>query len=81
MPAVVLTLLIGHAADRYDRRLIVRTAQGTYALAAVMITAATFMGILGRELLFAAVFLIGCARAFRNADSACAGAVTCSAPA
>ena len=64
VPAVVLTLLIGHAADRYDRRLIVRTAQGAYALAAVMITAATFMGILGRELLFAAVFLIGCARAF-----------------
>ena len=29
VPAVVLTLLIGHAADRYDRRLIVRTAQGT----------------------------------------------------
>ncbi|HSP51111.1 MAG TPA: MFS transporter [Pseudolabrys sp.] len=35
VPAVVLTLLIGHAADRYDRRLIVRTAQGVYALAAV----------------------------------------------
>jgi len=64
VPAVVLTLLIGHAADRYDRRLIVRTAQGTYALATVMITVAIFMGILGRDLLFAAVFMIGCARAF-----------------
>jgi len=64
VPAVILTLLIGHAADRYDRRLIVRTAQGTYALAAVMITVAIFMGILGRDLLFAAVFMIGCARAF-----------------
>jgi MFS family permease len=60
----VLTLLIGHAADRYDRRLIVRTAQGVYALAAVMMTAALIAGILGRELLFAAVFMIGCARAF-----------------
>ena len=64
VPAVVLTLLIGHAADRYDRRLIVRTAQGVYALAAVMMTAALVAGILGRELLFAAVFMIGCARAF-----------------
>jgi MFS family permease len=64
VPAVVLTLLIGHAADRYDRRLIVRTAQGVYALAAVMMTAALIAGILGRELLFAAVFMIGCARAF-----------------
>ena len=36
VPAVVLTLLIGHAADRYDRRLIVRIAQGVYALVAVV---------------------------------------------
>ena len=64
VPAVVLTLLIGHAADRYDRRLIVRTAQGVYALAAVMITAALLAGVLTRDLLFGAVFLIGCARAF-----------------
>src|SRR5262249_58997410 len=64
VPAVVLTLLIGHAADRYDRRLIVRVAQGVYVLAAVMITFALIEGILGRNLLFAAVFMIGCARAF-----------------
>jgi MFS family permease len=64
VPAVVLTLLIGHAADRYDRRLIVRTAHGVYALAAVMITAALLAGVLTRDLLFGAVFLLGCARAF-----------------
>jgi MFS family permease len=64
VPAVVLTLLIGHAADRYDRRLIVRTAQGVYALAAVMIAAALLSGVLTRDLLFGAVFMIGCARAF-----------------
>jgi MFS family permease len=64
VPAVVLTLLIGHAADRYDRRLIVRVAQGVYVMAAVMITLALFNGMLGRNLLFAAVFMIGCARAF-----------------
>src|SRR6476661_8324930 len=64
VPAVVLTLLIGHAADRYDRRLIVRTAQGVYVLTAVILTAALFAGVLGRDLLFAAVFLMGSARAF-----------------
>jgi MFS family permease len=64
LPAVVLTLLIGHAADRYDRRLIVRAAQGVYALAAAMITVALLAGGLSRELLFGAVFMIGCARAF-----------------
>ena len=30
VPAVVLTLLIGHAADRYDRRWIIRGAQSVY---------------------------------------------------
>ena len=64
VPAVVLTLLIGHAADRYDRRLIVRAAQSVYALAALMITAALIAGVLSRDLLFVAVFMIGCARAF-----------------
>jgi MFS family permease len=64
LPAVVLTLLIGHAADRYDRRLIVRAAQSVYALAVVMITAALLAGVLSRDLLFGAVFMIGCARAF-----------------
>lgn len=64
VPAVALTLLIGHAADRYDRRLIVRTAQGVYALAAIIITAALLAGVLTRDLLFYAVFMIGCARAF-----------------
>ncbi len=44
VPAVVLTLLIGHAADRYDRRLMIRGAQGVYAIAALMITVAMLRG-------------------------------------
>jgi len=64
VPAVVLTLLIGHAADRYDRKVIVRAAHCIYALAATMIMTALFTKTLGRDLLFAAVFIIGCARAF-----------------
>jgi MFS family permease len=64
VPAVFLTLLIGHAADRYDRRLIIRVAQSVYALAALMITAALLTDTLSRNLLFGAVFLIGSARAF-----------------
>src|SRR5262245_56628098 len=64
VPAVILTLLIGHAADRYDRRLIVRAAHCVYALAAVMITGALLAGALSRNLLFVSVFIIGCARAF-----------------
>jgi MFS family permease len=64
IPSVILTLLIGHAADRYDRRLIIRLAQSIYVIATVMILAAMLAHVLSRELLFVAVFLIGCARAF-----------------
>jgi MFS family permease len=64
VPAVVLTLLIGHTADRYDRRLIIRAAQSVYAVAAVLITVALLARRLDRNLLFASVFLIGRARAF-----------------
>jgi MFS family permease len=64
VPAVVLTLLVGHVADRYDRRLIIRAAQTTYALAAALVTVSLITGIVSRDLLFGAVFLIGCARAF-----------------
>src|ERR1051326_7147713 len=55
VPAVVLTLLIGHAADRYDRRLIVRSAQGIYAFSALVMLVALFTGILSRDLLFVVV--------------------------
>jgi MFS family permease len=64
VPAVILALLIGHAADRYDRRLIIRAAQAAYGLAALLITAALIAGVLSRGILFGVVFLIGSARAF-----------------
>ena len=74
VPAVILTLLIGHAADRYDRRLIIRAAQAIYALAALMITAALIANALSRDLLFGVVFLIGCGARLRGADRKRAGA-------
>ena len=40
VPAVVLTLLIGHAADRYDRRLIIRAAQSDLCAGRGVITVA-----------------------------------------
>jgi MFS family permease len=64
VPAVILTLLIGHTADRYDRRVIVRVAQSVYVLAAALIVVGLFTHTLTRDLLFGAVFMIGCGRAF-----------------
>lgn len=64
IPSVLFTLVIGHAADRYDRRTIVRGAQSIYVLVAVILTYAFSTSALSRELLFGCVLLIGCARAF-----------------
>ena len=64
VPAVVLTLLVGHVADRYDRRLIIRLTQAAYALAALVLFWGFRSGAVSREMLFAIVFVIGCARAF-----------------
>ncbi len=69
VPAVGLTLLVGHIADRYDRRLIIRGAQSVYALAAVIVTVALVTGLVSRNLLFVTVFLIGSARAFEAAPA------------
>jgi MFS family permease len=64
VPAMILTLLIGHTADRYDRRMIVRVAQSVYAVAAILIVAGLLTHSLTRNLLFGAVLMIGCGRAF-----------------
>lgn len=70
VPAITFTLLVGHVADRYDRRLIVRGAQSINAVAAVIVTAALFEHVESRELLFAAAFLVGTARAFESPTAA-----------
>ncbi len=70
VPAVAFTLLVGHIADRYDRRLIVRCAQSVNAVAALIVTAALFTRAESRDLLFAAAFLVGSARAFEAPSSA-----------
>jgi MFS family permease len=64
VPAVVLTLLIGHVADRYDRRLIVAIAFSIYVAAAALVIVALATPAYSLELLFTAVFLFGTARAF-----------------
>src|SRR5262249_61343481 len=42
VPAVVLTLLIGHAADRYDRRFVLGLGRGASVLGRVVVTVALF---------------------------------------
>jgi MFS family permease len=64
VPNVILTLLVGHAADRYDRRYIVIAAQVFYALAALTVLIVLVSPVKSVNLLFLAVLVLGCARAF-----------------
>jgi MFS family permease len=69
VPAVVFTLLIGHLTDRYDRRTILRGAQTTMGAAAALLILVFLDPTPRVGLLFAAVFLIGTARAFESPAS------------
>jgi MFS family permease len=63
-PSVALMLVVGHVADRFDRRRIVRACQWIEGGAIAVIAAATRMGEVTEAMLFALVFVVGAARAF-----------------
>jgi MFS family permease len=64
IPVVVLALVVGHVADRYERRRVVRACQLTEALAAAALAAGSAGGWLSEGAIFAIVLVIGTARAF-----------------
>jgi MFS family permease len=66
VPAVGLFLATGHAADRYDRRLIASTAQITEAVAVAVLAFAIGSGHLTPALLLTMAFIIGTGRAFEQ---------------
>ena len=65
-PIVVLTLIVGQVADRYDRRLIASICQLVEAGAAAVLVAGSVQGWLSSTSIFATVALVGAARAFEN---------------
>ena len=65
-PAFLLILFAGHAADRYDRRAVLWLCQTAQAAAVLLLAVGTLTGAISRELIFAAVFVIGAARAFEG---------------
>jgi MFS family permease len=66
IPAAGLFLMTGHAADRYDRRVITAAAQTAEALAAAVLAIATATGKLTPGLLLAMAFCVGIGRAFEQ---------------
>jgi MFS family permease len=64
LPMFVLTLIAGHAADRYDRRLIIRACQFIEGAGAAVLAAGSLSGRLSAEGILGVVFVVGAARAF-----------------
>ena len=66
VPAVGLFFATGHAADRYDRRLIASAAQMAEAIAVAVLAFAIGSGYLTPALLLTMAFIIGIGRAFEQ---------------
>jgi MFS family permease len=66
LPMFCLTLVVGHVADRYNRKYIVMCCQFVEALAAASLTVGSIMDIHTRESILAIVFILGSARAFEG---------------
>ena len=59
-----LVLVVGHTADRFDRRHVLRVCQLVAMVAVVTLATGSTMGWITEHLIFALVFVVGCARAF-----------------
>ena len=66
LPAFALVLVVGHVADRFDRRRILRICQSIQAIAVMVLAVGSAMEWVDRHAIFALVFAIGCARAFES---------------
>lgn len=64
VPGLLLAFVVGHVADRFNRRLIVQICQVVQALAIAALAIATTFGVITTHWIFAAIFVIGCASAF-----------------
>jgi MFS family permease len=69
LPLLLLTLVVGHVADRVDRRRILIICRGIEAVAAVSLAAATLTHHIQPVGIFCAVAIVGAARAFENPSS------------
>ncbi|GAA0847845.1 MFS transporter [Cupriavidus pauculus] len=66
LPSIVLMLMSGHVADRFDRRIIVRTCQIAEAAIALSMAVASLSGWVTSEHIFFFVAAIGGCRAFET---------------
>ena len=66
VPVIAGTFIIGHVADHYDRRAVIRICQISKALGAVILIVASYTDHLSVGLIYCVVFIIGTGRAFEG---------------
>ena len=66
MPMFLLTLVVGHVADRYDRRSIARICQAVEGLAAGVLALGSFSGWQSKWSILIIIFIVGGGRAFEG---------------
>lgn len=66
LPMVLLTLVVGHVADRSDRRKIGRTCQIVEAVVTAVLASATVGGWISTGIILTGVVIFGAARAFEG---------------
>ncbi|WP_041276042.1 MFS transporter [Desulfosporosinus acidiphilus] len=66
LPMIVLTLVVGHVADRYDRKLIISISQSVEALAVFLLAFGCYHGWINKESILIIIFLIGIANSFQG---------------
>jgi MFS family permease len=66
VPMVCLTLLVGHAADRYDRRRIVALCMAVEACMTLILATASLLDMASRTLIFTTIIVMSSARAFES---------------
>lgn len=64
IPSLFLVFVVGHVADKHDRRNVARISALVEASAAALLALGSIGGWLNREIIFAIVFVIGAGRAF-----------------
>jgi MFS family permease len=70
LPMLLLTIPAGHIADRFDRRVVVRTCQIVEGLTAASLALASWFVVISPHLIFVAAALIGACRTFEAPTTA-----------
>jgi MFS family permease len=70
LPMFMLTLVVGHVADRYDRRTIAFVCQAIQGMAALTLCIATWRGVPSQGLIYLIAAIAGSARAFESPSMA-----------